>query len=302
MQPRIGFIGLGLIGLPMAERLLEQGLPVAAWNRTPEKAEQLGEKGAAIAQTPRELAAGCDIVITMVSDGAALRDVVERQDGVAAGFAPGKEAKISLVNAKIHLDMSTIDVGTSAEMAALYASRGAHFVHAPVLGNKRHAAAGELLIFAGGPAAAIGRCQPVFQALGKKTWTWAQPQQATCIKLACNLLLGGMIELLSESLALVSKAGADPRTLIEILGMSALGAPMFQAKGSLMAERNFATSFYLRHMLKDMRLAAEAGTQLGQDLPATRAIRDVYGGAAAAGFADRDYSSVLEWIESAKTV
>lgn len=292
MQPRIGFIGLGIIGLPMAERLLDKGLPIAGWNRSPEKAKQLAAKGATVAQTPRELAAECDIVITMVSDGAALRDVVERPDGVAAGLAPGN----------IHLDMSTIDVGTSAEMAAFYASRDAHFVHAPVLGNKRHAAAGELLIFAGGPPSAIQQCQPVFQALGKKTWTWDHPQQATCIKLACNLLLGGMIELLSESLALVSKAGADPRTLIEILGMSALGAPMFQAKGSLMAERNFATSFYLRHMLKDMRLAAEAGTQLGQDLPAARAIRDVYGAAANAGYADRDYSSVMEWIERGKTV
>lgn len=292
MQPRIGFIGLGIIGLPMAERLLGQGLPVAAWNRTLEKAKQLAAKGAAVAHTPRDLAAGCDILITMVSDGAALRDVVQRPDGVAAGFTSGK----------IHLDMSTIDVGTSSEMAVFHASRGAHFVHAPVLGNKRHAAAGELLIFAGGPAAAVEKCQPVFKALGKKTWTWDQPQQATCMKLACNLLLGGMIELLSESLALVSKAGADPRTLIEILGMSALGAPMFQAKGSLMAERNFATSFYLRHMLKDLGLAADAGTQLGQDLPATRAIRDIYGAAANAGYADRDYSSVLEWIESAKTV
>jgi len=290
MQPRIGFIGLGIIGLPMAERLLDQGLPVAAWNRTPEKTKQVVAKGAAVAHTPRDLAAGCDILITVVSDGAALRDVVQRADGVAAGFASGK----------IHLDMSTVDVGTSSEMVVFYASRGAHFVHAPVLGNKRHAAAGELLIFAGGPASAIEKCRPVFKALGKKTWTWDQPQQATCIKLACNLLLGGMIELLSESLALVSKTGADPRTLIEILGMSALGAPMFQAKGSLMAEHNFATSFYLRHMLKDLGLAADAGAQLGQDLPATRAIRDIYGAAANAGYADRDYSSVLEWLERAE--
>ena len=289
MQPRIGFIGLGIIGLPMAERLLDQGLPVAVWNRTPEKTQRLAANGTAVTRSPRDLAAGCDILITMVSDGAALRDVTQCPDGVSAGFAAGK----------IHLDMSTIDVGTSSEMAAFYASRGAHFVHAPVLGNKRHAAAGELLIFAGGPATAVERCQPVFKALGKKTWTWDRPQQATCIKLACNLLLGGMIELLSESLALVSKAGADPRTLIEILGMSALGAPMFQAKGSLMAERNFATSFYLRHMLKDLRLAADAGTQLCQDLPATRAIGDIYGAAANAGYADRDYSSVLEWLQTA---
>jgi 3-hydroxyisobutyrate dehydrogenase-like beta-hydroxyacid dehydrogenase len=292
MPPQIGFIGLGTIGLPMAERLLAQGLPLTVWNRTPERTRELAAKGASVANTPRELADRCDMVITMVSDGAALREVAQRADGIAAGLAAGKT----------HLDMSTIDVGTSAEMAAFYVGRKAHFVHAPVLGNKRHAAAGELLIFAGGPAAAVEKCRPIFKALGKRTWTWERPQQATCTKLACNLLLGGMIELLSESLALVSNAGNDPRTLIEILGMSALGAPMFQAKGSLMADHNFATSFYLRHMLKDLRLAAEAGAGFGLVLPATHAIGDVYGAAAEAGYADADYSSVMKWIEGGRTV
>ena len=147
MSTRIGFIGLGIIGLPMAERLLAQGVALAVWNRTPEKAQALAPRGATVAASPRELAARCDVVVTMVSDGPALRELVHRADGIAAGLAAGC----------VHLDMSTIDPGTSADLAAFYAARGAHFVHAPVLGNRRHAAAGELLIFAGGAAAARGQ-------------------------------------------------------------------------------------------------------------------------------------------------
>lgn len=289
MYPQVGFVGLGVIGLPMAERLLAQGIPLAVWNRTPEKAQALASKGAALAATPRDLAARCDIVITMVSDGAALRELVHRADGIAAGLAAGK----------VHLDMSTVDAITSAELASFYVSRNAHFVHAPVLGNKGHAAAGELLIFAGGSAAAREKCAPIFRALGRKTWEWDEPHKGTCTKLACNLMLGGMIELLSESIALLARAGVEGSTLLEILGMSALAAPIFQAKGAAMIARKFMPSFYLRHMLKDLRLAAEAGAQLGVDLPAARAIRDVYGAAAQAGYADSDYSSILDWIEKA---
>lgn len=277
-----------MIGQPMAQRLLEQGVTLAVWNRTVAKMDALVHRGARRAGSPRDLAARCDLVITVVSDDAALREVALNRDGISAGMTFGK----------VHLDMSTIGPSTTAELAAHYASRRAHFVHAPVLGNKRHAAAGELLIFAGGAAAAREKCRPVFAALGRKVWEWDEPQRATCVKLACNLLLGGMTELLAESLVLVSRAGVNPRELLDIVDMSALAAPMLQGKGQAMVEREFSPSFYLRHMLKDLRCATSAAEYLGASLPATGAIRDAYAGASDAGFADRDYSSVLEWLES----
>ena len=216
MRPTVGFIGLGMIGLPMAERLLEQGLPLVVWNRTVEKADALVRRGALRAATPEELAASSEIVVTMVTDGRALESVTLGPGGVAAALAPGK----------VHCDMSTIDPDTSRRLAAHYAAQGVHFLHAPVLGSKRAAAAGTLLIFAGGSSEGLQKCAPVFAALGKKTWHWDQAATATYVKLACNLLLGGMMELLGESLVLAAKAGVAPQTLLEIVGASALAAPM----------------------------------------------------------------------------
>jgi len=297
MKPKIGFIGLGVIGLPMAERLLEQGLPLMVWNRTADKARALEARGAGRAATPRELAERSDVVVTMVTDGPALEEVAFRADGVAAGLAAGK----------VHCDMSTIDPATSRRMAERYArsgapdsrapDSGAQFVQAPVLGNWRAAAAGELLIFAGGPAPAVEKCEPVFAALGRRTWRWQEPEKAACVKLACNLLLGGMMELLAESLAFGGRAGIDATSLLDIIGDSALAAPMFRTKGETMARRDFTPSFYLRNMLKDLRLAAEAGAQFGLALPASQAIGDVYAEAAKTELAEADYSAVLEWLE-----
>jgi len=289
MNVSTGFIGLGIIGLPMAQRLLEQGLPVVVWNRTAAKADALASKGVARAASPRELAGRCDVVVTMVSDDAALREVAFGAEGIGVGISSGK----------VHLDMSTVHPGTTEELTARYAGVGAHFVHAPVLGNHRAAATGELLIFAGGAPAALEKCRPVFTALGKKVWTWDQPQKATCVKLSCNLLLGGMVELLAESLLLVSKAGVAPQSLLEIVGMSALAAPMYQSKGRMMTKRDFTPSFYLRHMLKDLRCAAGAGEHVGASLPATQAVRDAFARAEANGLAERDYSAIYEWLETA---
>jgi 3-hydroxyisobutyrate dehydrogenase-like beta-hydroxyacid dehydrogenase len=287
MSVTVGFIGLGVLGLPMAERLLARGLPLVVWNRTAEKAAGLAARGAARAATPRELAAQCDVVVTTVTDGAALEDVALGADGVAAGLAAGRA----------HCDMSTVDPGTSARLAAHYAAQGRHFVHAPVFGSKRAAATGTLLIFAGGPADARALCRPVFEALGEKRWEWDDPRRATCTKLAVNLLLGGMMAVFCESLVFAGRAGVDVRTMLSILGASALGAPMYQAKGATIAARNFAPNFYLRNMRKDLDLILAAASALGAPTPATRAVRDAFAAAAAGPRSGQDYSAIFEWLE-----
>lgn len=287
MKPTIGFIGLGTIGLPMAERLQEQGLPLVVWNRTADKAETLVHRGAVRAATPGDLAARAEIVITMVTDGPTLEGLAFGPNGLAALLTPGK----------VHCDMSTIDLETSHRLAAHYAERKVHFLHAPVLGSKRAAATGTLLIFAGGSREAFEKCAPVFAALGQKSWHWPSTPTATCVKLACNLLLGGMMEIFSESLVLAAKAGVAPQTMLEIFGASALAAPMYKTKGETIARRDFTPNFYLRNMLKDMNLVLDAGKQLGAELPATRAVRTAYAAAAEQGLADQDYSAVIQWVE-----
>ncbi len=287
MSPTIGFIGLGIIGLPMAERLLEQRIPLVVWNRTPEKAEGLVRRGARRAASAAELAAQADVVITMVTDGPALEKIALGGGGIGASLAAGK----------VHCDMSTIDPGTSRRLAAHYAARGAHFVHAPVLGSKRAAATGTLLIFAGGTKEALEKCAPAFIALGKKTWQWDRAETATGVKLACNLLLAGMMELFAESLVLAGKSGVPVETMLEIVAASALATPMYQTKGEAIAARNFTPNFYLRNMLKDLNLVLDSGKDLGLDLPGARAVRGAFAAAADAGLAEEDYCAVIQWLE-----
>jgi 3-hydroxyisobutyrate dehydrogenase-like beta-hydroxyacid dehydrogenase len=287
MKPTIGFIGLGVIGKPMAQRLLESGLSLVVWNRTTAKVQGLVASGARVAGSPCELAEACDVVITMLTDGPAVEEVAFGSDGIAAGLAAGK----------VHCDMSTIDPATTRRLAERYAGREIGFLHAPVLGNWRAAASGTLLIFAGGPRQAFEKCQPIFAALGSRTWRWDQAEQATDTKLACNLLLAGMLELFSESLVFAAKAGVEGKTFLEIICASALAAPMFQAKGELILQRNFTPSFYLRNMQKDLDLALDAGRRMGAALPATAAVRNVFAAAAQHGKAEMDYSAVFQWLE-----
>lgn len=288
MKPTIGFVGLGLLGEPTAKRILEQGWPLVVWNRTAEKAEPLVRLGAKQAATPAEVAGRVEIVISMVLDGAALEPVTLGPAGIAGGLGPGK----------VHCDMSTIDLGTARRIAAHYGSGDADFLRAPVLGNGHAAAAGKLLIFAGGPARAIDKCAPVFSALGTKLWRWGSAETSSCVKLACNMLIAGMIEPFAESLLLAKRAGVEPRTMLEIVGASALSSPMYTGKGELMARGAFEPTFYMRNMVKDLVLALDAGRQLGVHLPGLAETERLFSTASAQGYSEKDYSAIYEWLDN----
>lgn len=282
----IAFIGLGVIGAPMAGRLLDSGHRLAVWNRTPAKAQPLVARGARQVASPRAAAEAAGVVVTMLTDGAAVLDLAARPDGLLAGLAPGK----------VHCDMSTIDLASSRRLAELYRRHSIDFVHAPVLGNRHAAAEGQLLVFAGGPAAARERTQPVFDALARRVWGWDLPEQGTAMKLAANLLLGGMMEILAEAMVFAAGAGLDPRALLEVVGDSALAAPMFQSKGHMILHRNARPNFYLRHMRKDLDLILASAGELKIPLPVTAAAREAFA-AAEPGAGERDYSAVVEWLE-----
>jgi 3-hydroxyisobutyrate dehydrogenase-like beta-hydroxyacid dehydrogenase len=281
----IAFLGLGVIGRPMAERLLELGHSLVVWNRTPEKARPLVEQGARQMASPREAAESAEIVVTMLTDGAAVLETVERPGGLLEGLSP----------AKVHCDMSTIDVASSRRLAGLYRPRSIGFAHAPVLGNRHAAREGKLLVFAGGPAEAQRRAEPIFVALGKRTWRWDRAEQATAMKLASNLLLGGMMEIFAETLIFAASAGIDPRTVLDVIGASALAAPMYQSKGRMILEGG-TPNFYVRNMRKDLDLILASGRELHAHLPATKAVQAAFA-AAEPSRGDRDYSAVVEWLE-----
>jgi 3-hydroxyisobutyrate dehydrogenase-like beta-hydroxyacid dehydrogenase len=286
MKPKIGFIGLGILGTGVAERLVAQGFAVTVWNRTAEKTEPLVRVGAKRAATPQEVAARADVVVTMVLDGPAVESLALGPAGIAASLGRGK----------IHCDMSTIDAATSRRLGEAYRALGLDFVSAPVLGNRFAAAAGKLLIFAGGRPEAIDVCAPIFTALGEKLWRFERPEIAASAKLCCNLMLAGMMEIFAESLLLAEKSGIAPKMFLDILGSSNLGALLYQVKGDLIIRKDYQATFYSRNLLKDLNLALDAGAGVGSKLPGARALRDIYAAASENGFAEKDYVEIFEWL------
>ncbi len=282
----IAFLGLGVIGAPMAERLLEAGHRLIVWNRTAAKARPLVDRGARQAASPRAAAEAAEVVVTMLTDGAAVLDLAGRPDGLLAGLIPGK----------VHCDMSTIDLASSRRLAELYRPHSIDFVHAPVLGNRHAAREGKLLVFAGGPARARERAKPVFDALAGRVWSWDRPEQGTAMKLAANLLLGGMMEIFAETLVFAAAAGLDPRALLEVIADSSLAAPMFQSKGRMILDPGAAPNFYLRNMRKDLDLILASAGELRVPLPSAAAMREVFA-AAEPEAGGRDYSAVVRWLE-----
>lgn len=289
MKQRIGFIGLGTMGRPMAERLLQAGYDIVVYNRTIQKTEPLMRRGAWRVDTPRAVAETCDVVITVVADVPALTDVVTGQHGLYMGLSRGKT----------HIDMSTISPTMAQKLNRLCQAKEADFLHAPVLGSKPQAADGTLLIFVGGSRPAYERCQPIFEALSRRIWYFPQVTQATHLKLICNQFIAMMILALSQGLVMGQKAGLDWDVILAVLEASALNAPMYQSKARMIQQRRFAeANFYVMHMLKDINLMLEAGRDLGVPLPGLAALRELFVAAEASGYGQEDYSAVVKVLEA----
>jgi 3-hydroxyisobutyrate dehydrogenase len=284
---RVGLVGLGVMGLPIAERLLSAGHKTYVHNRTPEKADPLLKRGAIWAESPAEAARESEIVLSMVSDPAAVEAVSLSESGILSGLGPES----------VHCDLSTVGPGSANQMAAAYAERGRRFVQAPVLGSKRQVEEGVLLVFGGGAEEDVQRCEPVWKAFAARVWHLPTAEQAATTKLACNLLIAHMILGLGQSLIFAKKGGVSPAKILDILDASALGAPMYRSKGATIAERNFNANFYVQHMLKDLSLAADAGRETGTPLPLNALSRELFIAAAQQGWGHEDYSAVVKVLE-----
>jgi len=287
MSMNVGFIGLGMMGEPMAGRLLDRGHRVIVYNRTRAKADGLLSRGAKWEESPRRVSAVSEAVITMLSTSEALEYVSLRQTGVLAG----------LPVEGIHIDMSTVSPGATEHLAAEYSAKGRVFLHAPVLGSVPQAKEGSLLIFAGGDRRAYDRCRTLFDVLGKRVWYFDRPVQATYMKLVCNFFIASMITTLSEGLILGTKAGLSPLTVLEVLKNSALNAPMFQSKGESISARNFTPRFLLEHMLKDINLIREASARVSLELSTLPVVQGLFEAAKSKGLGPEDYSAVVKVLE-----
>jgi 2-hydroxy-3-oxopropionate reductase len=282
MTVKVGWIGLGLIGKPMARRLVNAGLPVTLWNRTASKAEDLVSAGARLAPTLRDAAAASDIVFTCLSDPPALEAVLWGRDGALAG----------LRERSILVDSSTVSPGLARRVAEACAERGAEFLEAPITGGTWGAEKGELVFLIGGEASTLDRARPVLDHLGKKMFHLGPHGAGQTVKLAMNLLYALEVQALAESLALVNGAGMGSEKLLEVLASSMGRAPVLDVKAPMMTSDNYAPSFPLRLMHKDLGLALDLSNQLGVPLPATAAARETYSAVKGQSTEDVDYAAV----------
>jgi 3-hydroxyisobutyrate dehydrogenase-like beta-hydroxyacid dehydrogenase len=283
---KIAFIGLGSMGLPMATNLLKAGHELIMYNRTRERAESLGKQGARVAGSPREAAAGVEVLITMLADDAAVEAVLFGDQGALQGLGRGAT----------HVSTSTIGHGFSRRLASEHAARGQQYVAAPVFGRPEAAQAAKLWIVVAGPSEAIERCRPLFDAMGQGVEVvGADPPVANVVKLAGNFVLASAIETLGEAIALVRKYGVEPKRFLEIANGRLIRSPVYESYGNLIVgERYQPAGFKLRHGLKDVRLALAAGEEAMAPLPVASLLRDHYLTAMARGWSDWDWAALAK--------
>ncbi|HXZ78686.1 MAG TPA: NAD(P)-dependent oxidoreductase [Terriglobales bacterium] len=281
---RVGFIGLGNMGQAMAQNLLKAGHELTVYNRSRNRTEPFQSAGAKVASSPADAARFAEVLITMLADDNALEDVL---------FEPGNAVQ-SLAKGAIHLSMSTISVALSQRLQTVHQQREQLYVSAPVFGRPRVAAEGKLFIVAAGPRTAIDKCDPLFSALGQRTFKIGEdPVSANVLKLSGNFLIASIIESLGEAVALVRKYGVDPAVYIEVLTGSLFAAPVFKTYGGLIAEEKYQPAGFRLHLgLKDIRLALAAAEAAAVPMPTASVIRDRALAGIANGLGDDDWSSL----------
>ena len=284
MKPKIGFIGLGLMGRPMALNLIKAGFEVTVWNRTAAKAQEIAKSGAKAAASASEAAAQTDVVITIVSDPPALESVLWG-GGVIEAMKPGA----------ILVDSSTVAPALSKRIGEACSKRGVEFLDAPVTGGTWGAEKGELVFMVGGKSETLTKLEPVLGAMGKK-WFHVGPNGAgQTVKLAMNLILALQVQALTEALALVSAAGVPAENLIGVLQASMARAAVLDVKAPMILKRDFTPSFPLRLMHKDLGLALDLANQTGTPLPACAAARETYNKVKGEAKEDVDYAAVARF-------
>lgn len=283
MSKRIGFIGLGNMGVPMALNLHKAGFYVTVYNRTYEKALPLQEHGLEVAESLVDAVCEKDVVITMLADNKAVEEIIAGDNGILDYI----EAPTLLV------DMSTVSPDTSCMLADMAKEMGITMLDAPVSGSVNAAETANLVILAGGPKDAFDTLQDVFQAMGKESLYFGENGSGEKAKLVINLLLGMTMQGISESLVLAEKFGLDRSTVLDMMQQTAVATPFLGFKRKFLAKEEYPAAFALKHMLKDFGLVLEQAHKNGSVLPATSAAYQSYAAAANHGFKDMDMAAVF---------
>ena len=278
----VTLLGTGTMGAPMARNLARAGLPVVAWNRTHAKAEALAQDGVRSAATSEAAVAEADVLITMLSDGAAIEAVLGGPGGAIAARPDGA----------VWIQMSTVGAAAADRLASLAADHAIHFVDAPVLGSAEPAQRGELTILASGPAEVRDRCAPVFEAVGARTFWLGAAGIGSRLKVVVNAWLMSTTAALAETIALAERLDIDPSAFLEVTDRGAIGALYTDLNGTAMAERTFPLNFPLELATKDAALALDAARGAG-DLHVFAATHAQFARAEQLGHGRRDWAAVI---------
>jgi 2-hydroxy-3-oxopropionate reductase len=288
MAERIGFIGLGIMGKPMARNLMKAGYDLVVHNRSREAVDEIAGEGAIPAANPREVAEQAKIVITMLPDSPDVRDVVFGENGLSEAMGEGS----------LLIDMSTISPVTTLEVVEALAAKGAHALDAPVSGGDKGAIAATLSIMVGGEADDFERAKPIFEALGKTIVHVGAAGAGQTVK-ACNQIVVALtFEAVSEALVLGSKAGVDPHKIVQVLSGGLAGNKVLELRGESMIAHNFQPGFRINLHRKDLGIALDAGKSYNVALPATAQVNQMFTSMVASGFGDLDHSALLKHIEA----
>lgn len=288
MTDQIGFIGLGIMGSGMAMNLLRAGFPLTVWNRTHPKTAPLAAAGAAVANTPAELAAASDIIVTCISDTPDVEAVILGAQGVLAGARPG-----SLV-----IDMSTISPAATRQIAGALAERGVEMLDAPVSGGSEGAARGTLSIMVGGAAAAVQRAMPVLQAMGQRITHVGPHGAGQTVKLVNQVMVVGNCLAMAEGLLLAQTGGVDLNKALEAISGGAAGSWMLSNRGPQILARDWRPGFTIALQQKDLRLVLEAADQQGAPLPGTALIFQLYRTLEARGLSGDGNHALVKALEA----
>ncbi len=287
MAQTIGFVGLGIMGKPMAGNLIKAGYPLVVYNRTASKAAELVELGARQVESPREVGAGADVVITIVSDSPEVESVVLGGNGVIEGIAEGG----------VVVDMSSISPITTQRIAAALKGRGVAMLDAPVSGGEIGAIQGTLSIMVGGEESVFLRVKPILESMGKSVVRVGEIGAGGFAKLSNQIIVAGVLQAVSEAMVLAKKAGVDIQLVYEAIRGGMAGGRTLDMKIPAFVEGKFEPGFKMDLHIKDVKNALLAGKALGVALPSTGLVHELFSSCSAQGKGQKDHSVIFALME-----
>ena len=287
MTDRIGFIGLGIMGRPMARNLMKAGFPLTVWNRSRPGIDELVSEGAAEGGSPADVARRSDVVITIVGDSPDVEEVALGTNGIIEGAHPGL----------VHIDMTTMSPQVTRRIAGRLAEAGAEMLDAPVSGGQQGAIEGTLSIMVGGKAETLERCRPVLAAMGGKIVYCGPAGAGQTVKL-CNQIAVALTNLgACEALVFAARSGIDPRVMIEAVSAGAGDSWQLRNLAPRIVERDFRPGFKVAHQRKDLRLALEAAAAMAAPLPGTGLVAELFSKLEADGLGEEGTQALVKALE-----